>query len=233
MLWVLIGLMTILALSFVVLPIVKPNINKSYIVIAGAFLITPVLTIVVYKSLVEHESQSPSSAMMGTSTGAMGSNPMAMGSQSKMMNMDLSHLADGLAEKLKKQPDNPEGWTLLARTYFETKRYKEAVPAFEKALQYNPNESAMWAEYATARIAVNSGKSDDKAKEALEKSLKLDPNNVKALMLEATMAYTQQDYKGAIAHWDAVLKQPNINAEVTKEAQGSIAEAKKMLGQGK
>jgi cytochrome c-type biogenesis protein CcmH len=233
MLWVLIGLMTILALSFVVLPIVKPNINKTYIAIAGAFLITPVLTIVIYKSLGENGAQTASSPMMGSPSGVMGGNSAMMGSQSKMMNMDLGHLADGLADKLKKEPNNPEGWTLLARTYFEIKRYKEAVPAFEKALQYNPNDPNMWAEYATARIAVSNGESDNKAKEALEKSLKLDPNNVKALMLRATLAYTQKDYKGAIADWEAVLKSSGIDAEVTKEAQGSIAEAKKMLGQEK
>jgi len=60
------------------------------------------------------------------------------------MNMDLSKLADRLAEKLKDNPNNADGWALLARTYVELKRHKDAVPAFEKASAQSPRMRSCW-----------------------------------------------------------------------------------------
>ncbi len=65
----------------------------------------------------------------------MSAAPMAPGDKASQPNSggDLNAMAVRLAEKLAKNPTNGEGWALLAQTYVELRKYKEADQAFAKA----------------------------------------------------------------------------------------------------
>ena len=52
----------------------------------------------------------------------------------------LAEAVEQLAQRLKDQPDNAEGWTMLARSYARLGRHDQAVPAYERALQRNPRD---------------------------------------------------------------------------------------------
>jgi cytochrome c-type biogenesis protein CcmH len=50
----------------------------------------------------------------------------------------LDVLAERLAQRLQREPDDAEGWALLARTYAVLERQQEAVAAYRQALALLP-----------------------------------------------------------------------------------------------
>lgn len=229
MFWILVGLMSVLALAFVLLPILKPGMGRKPLLIVALVLGVPLAAVVGYQQLgTPTAATQPAMPMPPMQTGSM---PPGHPDQ-KVMNMDLSQLGDQLAAKLKANPDNPEGWALLARTYVETKRYKDSLPAFEKATAMQPKDPQLLADYADAMAMSNNG-FDQKTEVLIDQALALDPNHVKALMLKATIAFNRKEYPKAIEQWEKLLKVPGLDAERTKQASGSIAEARRMMGAAK
>jgi cytochrome c-type biogenesis protein CcmH len=70
---------------------------------------------------------------------------------------DIGTLADKLAARLAKQPNDPQGWVMLGRSYNVLGRPADAVKAFEKAVTMLPDDKALLADYAAAVAAVSSG----------------------------------------------------------------------------
>lgn len=225
--WILAGVMSILALAFVLVPIIKPGAGRKPLVIGGITIVVPLVAILAYQQLGTPSAATQAPVMPPPmQTGAM---PSGHPANKAVMNMDLGQLADKLAEKLKTQPENAEGWALLARTYVEVKRHKESLPAFEKASSLLPTDPHLLADYADAIAMSNGGKFDKKSTDLIEQVLKLDPLHVKALMLKATIAFNGKDYPAAIAAWEKILTVPGLDAERTKESKGSIEEARRMM----
>ena len=62
--------------------------------------------------------------------------------------------------------------------------------------------------------------------ELIERALKVDPENAKALQLAGSAAFQAKDYKKALASWERVLKQVPPGSEVAQTIQARIDEAK-------
>ena len=60
----------------------------------------------------------------------------------------------------------------------------------------------------------------------LQRALKLDPANLKALALMGTAAFDRKDYKGAIAYWEKVVQAAPADSEFTQSLQASLDEAR-------
>lgn len=228
--WILVGLMSLLALVFVLMPIIKPGVGHKPLLIAGLAVGVPLVAVLAYQKLgTPVAATQPAPLMPPTPSGAM---PPGHPTNA-MMNMDLGQLADKLAAKLTANPDNAEGWALLARTYVELKRHKESLPAFEKASTLLPKDPHLLADYADALAMSNGGAFDKKAEALIDQALVLDPLHTKALMLKATIAFNRKDYQSAIDRWQKLLTVPGLDAETTKQARGSIEEARHMMQAGK
>ena len=145
----------------------------------------------------------------------------------------LGTLIEQLRKKLEQNPNDAVGWGLLARSYMAMERYADAVPIFEKATKLNPNNASLLADYADA-LGVHQGrKLDGKPETLIQKALKLDPHNVKALMLSGTIAYNRKDFARAAKEWeDAHAYLPPDDQESSDQLKASIAEAKRHLGGG-
>jgi len=154
--------------------------------------------------------------------------------EARQMAEGLNVLIERLKKKLEENPNDAVGWTLLARSYMATERYAEAVPIFERAVKLNPEDANLLADYADA-LGVHQGRKLEGKPEALiQKALKIDPNNVKALMLAGTLAFNRQNYALAAKQWEQA--RANLPAESdpesTEQLTASIAEAKRRLGGG-
>lgn len=81
-----------------------------------------------------------------------------------------------LAERLKSNPNDAQGWTMLARSYTSLEKYSEALNAYDKATQLNPKDSNLWAEYAfVGGSAAFQAKDYKKAIEYWQRVLKIVP----------------------------------------------------------
>jgi cytochrome c-type biogenesis protein CcmH len=229
--WIIAGVMALLAVVLLLVPILIKSKDTTVTFpkpwLIGLLVVAlPALAILTYKTLgnpqaIEHPSPPPSMQMPA-------GHPAA-----DVMNMDLSQLADKLAMKLKSQPDNAEGWALLARTYVQLKRHADAVAAFEKSASLLSKDPSLMADYADALAISQGGKFDEKAESLVDKALALDPAHIKALMLKATIEFNRKNYPVAIKSWEKLLTVQGLDAETTKEAQGSIEESRRLMSAGK
>lgn len=143
----------------------------------------------------------------------------------------LNQLIEQLRKKLEQNPNDAVGWGLLARSYMAMERYADAVPIFERATKLDPDNASLLADYADA-LAVHQGrKLEGRPETLIQKALKLDPHNVKALMLSGTIAYNRKDFARAAKEWeDAHTYLPPDDQESADQLKASIAEAKRRLG---
>jgi len=109
-----------------------------------------------------------------------------------------------LEGKLKQQPENPDGWLLLARSYSNMQRFPDAMRAYEQLLKLVPNEAQLWANYADVYAMNNRSLLGEPAK-LIDKALELDGNNFLALALSGSAAMERGDYTAAIAHWTKLV----------------------------
>lgn len=146
--------------------------------------------------------------------------PHAMGSD------QMAQLVERLAERMKSNPDDAEGWVMLGRSYAAMGRADEALVALDKALKLQPQEATILADYADA-LAVKNGRTlEGEPMKYIERALKADPNHVKALVLAGTAAFNRGDFAGAVRHWDRVGQVGSPDNPLVQLAANGAAEAR-------
>lgn len=130
-----------------------------------------------------------------------------------------------LAKRLQSNPNDAQGWTMLARSYSSMEKFPEAVGAYAKATELTPKDANLWAEYAFATAMANNRTLAGKPTEMIDRALKLDPDNAKALQLAGSAAYEAKDYQKAIDYWQRVLKQVPPGSDVAQAIQSRIDDA--------
>ena len=135
-----------------------------------------------------------------------------------------------LAEKLKAQPDNPEGWAMLARSYSRLGRHADAVPAYEKAVALNGNDPRLLADYADTLAVQNNRSLSGAPMKLVERALKIDPSSPKALALAGTDAFERKDFPAAVRFWEKLAQGMPADSAFMPELQNSIAQARQLGG---
>jgi cytochrome c-type biogenesis protein CcmH len=193
----------------------------------GVFVLVPILAGLLY-----WKTGSPNATSVSVPATAM---PADMGAMSQPTGAghemgDLGAMAQKLADKLALNPNNGDGWALLAHSYVELKEHKNAVGAFAKAVELIPNDPQLFADYADALAVTNNGNFEGKSTELVEKALSIDPNHPKALLLAGTIAFNKADYSKAIANWEHLVPLvPKDDPMLSKQLEANITEAKSLI----
>jgi cytochrome c-type biogenesis protein CcmH len=135
---------------------------------------------------------------------------------------------DKLAERLKQNPDDAQGWTMLARSYMMQERFSEAASAYEKLTALNGRYANAWADYAEALALANGQKLAGKPTEAINRALQIDPQNQKALDLSGSAFYQAGDYNKAIEQWQKLLKLLPAGSQELKTITQQISKTKEL-----
>lgn len=118
----------------------------------------------------------------------------------------IQAMVERLAERMKADPGNAEGWQMLARSYFAMGRFEEAANAYASLVKIVDRDAQAWTDYADA-LAMKQGRQlAGEPERLLKKALEIDPDNVKALALAGSAAMQRGDAAGARAHWDRLLR---------------------------
>ena len=110
-----------------------------------------------------------------------------------------------LAERLKAEPGNLEGWVLLAQSLAKMERLPEAVEAWRKAAALAPDDDELRGNLAEALTTANQGTVSDEARalfEALQAKTPAEPRAGHYLALARAQA---GDFKGALERWAALV----------------------------
>lgn len=138
----------------------------------------------------------------------------------------VEQMVAGLAERMRKNPDDPKGWAILARSYYAMQRFPEAVAAYEQLLQRTPHTADLLTDYADALAMSRNRDLSGKARAALQKALELDPQHFKALALLGAEAYDRKDYRAAVGYWERMQPLVPSDSELGQQIASSIAEAR-------
>ena len=149
---------------------------------------------------------------------------------SAMSDQQIAANVDKLAKKLEQNPNDAQGWLMLARSYASMERFADAASAFEHVTALNPNDADAWADYALATALANGQNLAGKPTEAINRALQIDPKHQKALDLAASAAFQARDYKKAIDYWQKLLVQLPAGSEELKTISAQIAKAKQLDG---
>lgn len=135
-----------------------------------------------------------------------------------------------LEDRLKAQPDDPVGWSMLGRSYSVLGRHAEAVEAFGKVIELQPGDAQAYADQADA-LAMSRGRQlAGEPEKLIGKALELDPKNLKALALAGTIAFDRADYAAAARHWQAALDTGEAQGELARNLQAGVAESQARAG---
>jgi len=142
----------------------------------------------------------------------------------------ISSMVDRLAERLKGRPDDAEGWQMLGRSYAALGKHGQAIGAYETALRLRPDEPTLLAELAFSAAIANRRVGGADSAQLLQRALKLDPRNPKALALAGTLSLERKDYQGAVQHWEQLARSEPADSPNARQIQASIAQARQLAG---
>ncbi len=142
----------------------------------------------------------------------------------------FSAVVEQLAQKLKDQPNNAEGWAMLARSYARLSRPVEALQAYAQAVALQGDDPSLLADYADLMAFQNDRKLAGEPTQLIERALKLDPQHPKALALAGSAAFDRKDFAGAVRHWELLARASPPGSEFLTELQNGIDEARKLGG---
>lgn len=138
-------------------------------------------------------------------------------------------LIDKLRAKLDDSPKSAKGWYLLGRLYSSQAQQKEAVAAFAKAYQFNPDNEQYAVNYAHSLWQLHHRQFTAQITGIFSDILKKNPNQPDALAMLAMDAYTSQAYEEAIAYWQRLLKLAPPQSEEAQAIRKAIAKAQKRI----
>ncbi|MXS85972.1 c-type cytochrome biogenesis protein CcmI [Nitrosomonas sp. HPC101] len=142
---------------------------------------------------------------------------------------EIKAMVDGLAARLKDNPDDIEGWVMLGRSYIIMERFDEASTVYAKLVQLAPDNPRFLSDYADMLAMANNGRLQGEPAELISKALDIDPNYPKALALAGTLEFERGKFDQAITYWERLLDVIPADAKDTKFYQSvndSIAQAR-------
>jgi len=103
----------------------------------------------------------------------------------------LGAMIQRLADRLKANPQDPDGWAMLGRSYAVLHRYQDAAMAYSRAYDLLGDNPDVLADYGEALSMANQGEFTPESKRLIERAVQIDPTHRKALWLAGTIAFEE------------------------------------------
>ena len=136
---------------------------------------------------------------------------------------EINKMVEGLAEKMKNNPDDAQGWLMLGRSYKFQQQYSKAVDAFANAYRLLGDQAEVMLLYADAIAYANDKNMAGKPTELVFKALALEPDNMTALWLGGMAKVQQGDVVNAIKLWKKLVALLPPGSESQQEIQALLA----------
>ena len=148
----------------------------------------------------------------------------------KVTSQDVETMVAKLAARLEQTPDDAKGWSMLGRSYLYLRRPADAVTAYERALALQKNDADLLADYADALALAQGKQIEGKPLQIIERALKIDPTQWKALAMAGSAAFERKDYRKAVAYWEKLQERAEPGSDFAREVAANIEEARELGG---
>lgn len=139
-------------------------------------------------------------------------------------------MVERLSERLQDNPNDGQGWQMLARSYGVLGRYAESAAAYARAVSLLPPDAQLLADFADTLAMMQGRRLQGEPEKVVRQALQVDPRNVKALALAGTIAFEGGDYATAIGEWRKILAVVPADSNVAASIAASIADAERKMG---
>lgn len=186
--------------------------RRGYPVAIAIALLLPLAAIVLYRFV-----GTPAALLPGASTAEQA--PADHGA-------DMEQAIEKLADKLKQNPGDADGWTLLGRAYEATQRFDQARDALKHAYDLAKGDPDVAVAYAEA-LALSSPtrRIEGEPRRILDAALKAAPDNQRGLWLLGISEYQAKQYDPAIAAWKHLIGVLPKDSDIAPSVQQQIARA--------
>jgi len=156
---------------------------------------------------------------------APGAAPAAAGGQAldPHTSTEAESMVAKLAERMAREPNDPNGWALLARSYSAMGRFVAASGAYSRLVALIPDDAQILSDYADVLAMTQNQKLRGEPERLLARALAADPKNVKALILSGDAAFERSDLASAAVHWQAALVNAPPGSEFAQMARDNLA----------
>lgn len=136
---------------------------------------------------------------------------------------DAAAMVAKLEQRLRDEPNNPEGWLLLGRSYIAMNRLDDAILAYDHAHQQDAKSAEAAMGLGEAMSLRAGGEITAPAAQLFEEALVLAPDNPKALLYGGFAAASRGDRALARTRWQ-VLKSMHPPPQIEEMLDARIAE---------
>jgi cytochrome c-type biogenesis protein CcmH len=198
-------------------------VRPSRRVALGLVLLIPAASILTYLAVGRPDATAPMMVQLP---------PPSSDGQHQVTGAQIESMITALAARLQAEPNNPEGWLMLGRSYIALSRHGDAVAALRKAQQLMPGNPDVLADLADAVGVVQDRRLAGEPAQLVQLALKADPRHAKALALAGSVAFEAKDFAGARAYWERLQAVIPPDSEMARSVRDSIAEATQLAGGG-
>ncbi|RDH90905.1 MAG: c-type cytochrome biogenesis protein CcmI [endosymbiont of Lamellibrachia luymesi] len=143
----------------------------------------------------------------------------------------MEELVQKLADKLVEQPENIDGWLMLARSYMSMSRVQEGLEAYGQAMKLAPENTAVLLAYAEGLAKTDSNNFTGKAASLVEKAVKLDADNPNARWMMGIVSYQRGNYPAAVEHWERAQTLLGPNNKDAATIANALEDARREMGE--
>ncbi|HCT98779.1 MAG TPA: c-type cytochrome biogenesis protein CcmI, partial [Methylococcaceae bacterium] len=144
---------------------------------------------------------------------------------------DINAMVEKLAQKMAQNPQDPQGWIMLARSYKVLKRYPDAVNALRKARVLLGDDPQMLLQLADVLAMQNGGSLLGEPADLVAKALARDANNDMGLWLSGLAKAEAGQFKAAIKDWQTLQTHYKADEEDYVQVQKLIDQANEALNE--
>ena len=182
MIWLILGVMLLIAVAVVAWPLIQHRSGYSFPALAAVAVVISLSAGLYYQ--------------IGTPQGKSAGAEMA----------SVEDMVVGLAERLRDNPDDLAGWKMLGRSYFQLGNYDKAIAALERAVEIESSSNGQTLVDLGEAIWMQDQRSlAGRAGELFENAIATSPNNPKALFYGGLVAIERGERFLAAERWDALL----------------------------
>jgi cytochrome c-type biogenesis protein CcmH len=114
---------------------------------------------------------------------------------------EMAALVEKLAQRLEQEPDNLQGWLILARSYAAMERNAEAADAYRHAYELSDRNATYAADFGEALVAAAEATVTPEAQRLFEQALQADPSEPRARFYLGLAKAQAGEARDAIAIW--------------------------------
>lgn len=158
----------------------------------------------------------------------LGSRPLAARNieqeKTDLAGKDLGNLVARLAARLQEEPDNLDGWILLARTMSRMGRYEEAGNTYLQATRLAENDADLFVGAGENFYFLADGVISEQSLNAFNKAFEINPEHPGARYYLALQDAQSGNEEAALNKWISLYEDSDPNAPFMKIVRGRIAE---------